>query len=176
MKKGKDCMSKKVKMTKDIVPEDFTLALAIVDLFPVLFFGGSMILIGTKLNSVLLITGAAICFWAGAAKVLWKVIVVTKKKNVWWLFVQMRIAIPIGFLVMIIAVIINIKGIYFATILTSILSVPSVVFFTLGIIGMVIMGVFASKLDSSNVKSNWIEQTTNLIAQGAIFVGILLLC
>ena len=129
--------------------------------------------VGIDSNSVI---GAIICFWAGAAKVLWKVIVVTKKKNIWWLFLQMRIAMPIGFLAMIIAVIINIKGIYFATILTSILSVPSVIFFTLGIIGMVLMGVFASKLDSSNVKSNWIEQTTNLIAQGAIFVGILLLC
>lgn len=35
-------MSDKVKMTKDIVPEDFTLSLAIVDALPVLFFGGSV--------------------------------------------------------------------------------------------------------------------------------------
>ena len=38
---------------------------------------------------------------------------------------------------------------------------------------MVLMGIFAAKLDSSDVRSNWIEQTTNAVAQAAIFVGIL---
>ena len=70
-------------MTKDTVPENFTLSLALVDALPVLFFGGSMILIGLLFKSVLFMIGALLCFWAGAAKVVWKVIVVTKKKNVW---------------------------------------------------------------------------------------------
>ena len=36
-------MSNKPKMTKDTIPENFTLSLAFVDALPVLFFGGSMI-------------------------------------------------------------------------------------------------------------------------------------
>lgn len=73
-------MSDKTKMTKNIVPEDFTLSLAIVDAMPVLLFGGSMILIGLLLGSILFLIGTLICFWAGAAKVVWKLIVVTKKR------------------------------------------------------------------------------------------------
>lgn len=44
-----------------------------------------------------------------------------------------------------------------------------------GILGMVLMMVFAFKLDNADVKANWIEQLTNGIAQAAIFVGLLLL-
>ena len=71
-------MSNKQGMTKDTIPENFTLSLALVDALPVLFFGGSMILIGLLFGSPLFLIGAALCFWAGAAKVLWKIIVLTK--------------------------------------------------------------------------------------------------
>ena len=76
-------MSDKPKITKDTVPEDFTLSLALVDALPVLFFGGSMILTALLFKSRLFLIGALACFWAGAAKVLWKIIVVKKKKNSW---------------------------------------------------------------------------------------------
>ena len=51
-----------MKMTKDTVPEDFTLSLALVDALPVLFFGASMILIGIMFASSLFILGAVLCF------------------------------------------------------------------------------------------------------------------
>ena len=143
-------MSNKPKMTKDTIPENFTLSLALVDALPVLFFGGIMILIGLLFGSPLFLIGAALCFWAGAAKVLWKIIVVTKKKNIWWMFLQMRIVMPIGFVLMILAVILN----------RSAIDLPA---------------VFAAKLDSADVRSNWIEQLTNAVAQAAIFTGILCL-
>ena len=168
-------MSDKPKITKDTVPEDFTLSLALVDALPVLFFGGSMILTALLFKSRLFLAGALLCFWAGAAKVLWKIIVVKKKKNIWWLFLQMRIVMPIGFALMLLSVILNRKAIRFAAVLTAVTSFPSVIFFALGILGMVLMGVFASRLDSSDLRSNWIEQLTNTAAQAAIFAGILLL-
>ena len=168
-------MSNKPKMTKDTIPEDFTLPLALVDALPVLFFGGSIILIGLLFGSPLFLIGAALCFWAGAAKVLWKIIVVTKKKNIWWLFLQMRTVMPIGFVLMILAVILNRNAIDLSAVFSAIVSLPSVIFFAVGVIGMVLMGVFAAKLDSSDVRSNWIEQLTNGVAQAAIFIGILLL-
>ena len=168
-------MSDKPKITKDTVPEDFTLSLALVDALPVLFFGGSMILTALLFKSRLFLIGALLCFWAGAAKVLWKIIVVKKKKNIWWLFLQMRIVMPIGFALMLLSVILNRKAIRFAAVLTAVTSFPSVIFFALGILGMVLIGVFASRLDSSDLRSNWIEQLTNTAAQAAIFAGILLL-
>ncbi len=168
-------MSNKPKMTRDTIPEDFTLSLALVDALPVLFFGASVILIGLIFKNALFLTGAILCFWAGAAKVLWKIIVVKKKKNVWWMFLQMRIAMPVGFSVMLLAVILNRNAIDLHTVLAAVLSLPSVVFFAIGALGMVLMGVFAAKLDSSDVRSNWIEQLTNAAAQAAIFTGILFL-
>ena len=162
-------------MTKNAVPESFALSLALVDALPVLFFGGSMILIGLLFGSPLFLIGAALCFWAGAAKVLWKIIVLTKKKNIWWMFLQMRIVMPLGFVLMILAVILNRNAINLSAVFAAIVSLPSVIFFAIGVIGMVLMGVFAAKLDSADVRSNWIEQLTNGVAQAAIFMGILFL-
>ena len=168
-------MSNKPKMTKDTIPENFTLPLALVDALPVLFFGGSMILIGLLFGNPLFLIGAALCFWAGAAKVLWKIIVVTQKKNIWWMFLQMRIVMPLGFLLMLLAVILNRKAIDLHAVFAAVVSFPSVIFFAAGLIGMALMGIFAVKLDSADVRSNWIEQLTNGIAQAAIFTGILCL-
>ena len=168
-------MSNKPKMTKDTIPENFTLSLALVDALPVLFFGGSMILIGLLFGNPLFLIGATLCFWAGAAKVLWKIIVVTKKKNIWWMFLQMRIVMPAGFVLMILAVIPNRNAINLSAVFAAVISLPSVLFFVIGVIGMVLMGVFAAKLDSADVRSNWIEQLTNGVAQAAIFTGILCL-
>ena len=168
-------MSNKPKMTKDTIPENFTLSLALVDALPVLFFGGSMILTGLLFGKPLFLFGAALCFWAGAAKVLWKIIVVTRRKNIWWLFLQMRTVMPLGFVLMILAVILNRNVINLPVIFTAVTSFPSVIFFAVGVTGMVLMGIFAAKLDSADVRSNWIEQLTNTIAQAAIFTGILFL-
>lgn len=168
-------MSNKPKMTKNTIPENFTLSLAFVDALPVLFFGGCTILIGLLFGSPLFLTGAVLCFWAGAAKVLWKIIVVKKKKNIWWLFLQMRIVMPLGFALMIFAVIMNRSAVNLPAVFAAIVSLPSVIFFAIGVTGMVLMGVFAAKLDSADVRSNWIEQITNALAQAAVFTGILFL-
>lgn len=162
-------------MTRDIVPEGFTLTLAFVDALPVLFFCASMMVIGRLFSSLLFLTGAMLCFVAGVAKVLWKVIVVLKRKNIWFLFLQMRILMPIGFCLMLISLIVKHSEISLAGIGAAFMSMPSLIFFVIGILGMVLMMVFAAKLDSSDVKANWIEQLTNGIAQAAFFVGLLLI-
>ncbi len=167
-------MAAKQKMTKDIVPEGFSLGLALVDAIPVVFFGLSFLLLGLKLSSVIFSLGALLCLFAGAAKVIWKIIVVFKKKNVWWLFLQMRILMPIGFLLMLAGFLLKLPVIDGMAVWTVLVGLPQVVFFALGVLGMVLMMVFAFTLDSSDVKSNWIEQTTNGVAQVFIFIGILL--
>lgn len=162
-------------MTRDIVPEGFTISLALVDALPVLFFCASMIVIGRLFSSPLFLIGALLCFFAGAAKVLWKVIVVLRKKNIWFLFLQMRILMPIGFALMLLSLIINRSEISIAGIGVALIHMPSCIFFAIGILGMLLMMIFAAKLDSSDVKVNWIEQLTNGIAQAAFFVGLLLM-
>lgn len=162
-------------MTRETIPEGFTLTLALVDALPVLFFCASMMVIGRLFSSLLFLIGAMLCFIAGAAKVLWKVIVVLKRKNIWFLFLQMRILMPIGFCLMLISLIVKRSEISLAGIGSAFMSMPSLIFFVIGILGMVLMMVFAVKLDSSDVKANWLEQLTNGIAQAAFFVGLLLL-
>lgn len=168
-------MSRRQKMTKDVVPEGFTLSLALVDALPVLFFCASMMVIGRFFSGSLFLIGAVLCFLAGTAKVLWKVIVVLKKKNIWFLFLQMRILMPIGFGMMLISLILHRSEISIAGMGAAFMRLPSCFFFLIGLLGMVLMMVFAVKLDSSDVKANWIEQLTNGIAQAAFFIGLLLL-
>jgi len=163
------------KIDKNTVPEDFTMGLALVDAIPVIFFGINAVLLGILFNSPLLIAGAILCFLAGAGKVIWKIIVATKKKNVWFLFVQMRAVMPIGFLLMIASIILLCRQAETKAILSGFIAMPSLIFFGIGFLGMVLMMVFAIKLDSSDVKSNWIEQLTNGASQIAIFVGLLLM-
>lgn len=163
------------KMTKDTVPQDFSLGLALVDAVPVLFFGATTIVAGTILESPLFVVGAVISFISGAVKVLWKIIEALKKKNIWWMFVQMRIAMPIGLLVLIAGFVSAIKHTDFSLLLHTVTSLPYIIFFTLGLLGMILMIVFAFTLDSSKPKSNWIEQITNGISQAMFFIGILLI-
>lgn len=163
------------KMSKDTVPQDFSLGLAAVDAIPVVFFGATAIVVGAILKSPLFIAGAVISFISGAIKVLWKIIAAVKKKNIWWMFVQMRIAMPIGLLVLIAGFISAIKTSALASLIHTAVSLPYIVFFALGLLGMVLMSVFAFTLDDSKAKSNWIEQITNGISQIMFFIGVLLI-
>lgn len=49
-----------------------------------------------------------------------------------------------------------------------------IVFLTMcAALGMILMCIFAFRLDSSDPRSNWIEQITNAIAQICIFAGLM---
>ena len=162
---------RKPAITRDTVPEGFTLSLAMVDAIPVLFFGATMLRIGALFHSVLFIIGAAVCFLAGAAKVAWKFIVVLWHKNVWCLFTPMRTCMPAGFALMLLSLILNAGRISLKGLRTAISTFPAAGFFLAGVLGMCLMSIFAKKLDSSSVKANWIEQLTNGIAQICFFIG-----
>lgn len=190
--------SNRPKMTKDVVPGDFTLGLVIVDAIPVLFFCASMVIAGLMFKSYLFVIGALMCLFAGACKVLWKLIVVLRQKNVWWMFLQMRILMPVGLVLMIAGGVMAGRGVSlgswagngagaaygatgsaaaavdFAEIWARMCSMPASLFFIVGLVLMVLMIVFAFTLDSKNVKANWIEQITNGVAQIAFFVGLLM--
>lgn len=163
------------KLTRGTLPENFTLTLALVDALPVLFFGGSCLQIARLFDSRLFLMGAALCLLAGAGKVLWKVLVATVRKNIWILNRQMRVLMPIGFLLMLTALILGRSRISLSGIAQAALTLPSAGFFGVGVLGMVLMTVFAFRLDGGDVRANWLEQITNGIAQACFFVGLLLL-
>ncbi|MBQ8083908.1 MAG: hypothetical protein IJ241_06985, partial [Clostridia bacterium] len=103
-----DKKEKKPKITKDMVPEGFTLSLAIVDAIPVLLFAAAIVILGIKAAfSPLILLGGFLIFLGGAIKVLWKVIVATKQKNVFWMYKQMGPVMGVGFLLLIIGCIVS---------------------------------------------------------------------
>ena len=151
------------KMTKDTVPEGVSVVMALVDLIPVVFFGLSAVRVGRLFQSALFVTGALICLLSGVVKVLWKLIAAVSRRNIWPMFVQMRIFMPVGFLLLLAALIAG-----------GICGFPACVFFALGALGMVCMCVFARRLDSSDPRANWLEQGVNALAQICIYIGLLL--
>ena len=166
----------KPKMTKDIVPCGFTPGLALVDAVPVVFFGISFILLGKMVESFWFFIGALLCTLAGAGKVLWKIIVAKSRKNIWPLFIQMRVLMPAGFLIMLLSIVCGDTSVRRYCLMLGCSSVPSLFFFIFSIICMVLMIVCAVKLDSSDFKSNWIEQIINSASQISFFIGLLIIC
>lgn len=163
------------KITKETIPQGFSLQLALVDFIPVIFFGVNAIIFGVIIKSPLVIAGAAIACISGVIKCLWKIIAALKQKNVWWMFLQMRIVMPIGMMVVILAAIFNSDKSVYPQMWQGILSFPECIFFGVGVFSFVLMTIFAFALDSKNVRSNWIEQITNSVGQIGFFVGLMLL-
>lgn len=97
-------------------------------LIPVIFFGLSAIRIGSLFHSTLFVIGAVICLVSGLVKVLWKLIAAVAKKNIWLMFVQMRIFMPIGFIVLITALIVDRANLNGSAILCRIAKFPLVHF------------------------------------------------
>ena len=55
----------------------------------------------------------------------------------------------------------------------SLFNITSIIFLILGLIGLVAMIICSIKLDSSDLKSNWIEESINSVTQLFIFIAIL---
>lgn len=155
--------------------ENFPLSLALFDALPVIFFSISVIIIAMNYRNVLFITGSILCTLAGIGKVVWKIIIAGTRKDIAILNRQLHITMPVGFLLIIIGIIMGAGNIDFNWLMTAILSFPAVIFFALTVIGMILMTIFAFRLDGTKLSSNWTEQITNAIAQGSLLAGILIL-
>lgn len=70
---------------KQNIPEDFPIALALVDAIPVLLFGISVLIMAGRLQNILFVVGASVITLAGCGQVLWKLILAVWKKNIQWL-------------------------------------------------------------------------------------------
>ena len=162
-------------MTKDTVPQNYTLGLEICDAVPVILFGLASWLLWRMTGSTVLLIGGVICFAAGLLKVLWKFIVVIQKKNVWPLFVQMRIGLPAGFMLMLIGFLIACFTKNMSLFWSGLLRPTPILFVIITILGMTAMIRCSAKLDLADPKANWIEQTCNTVAQGAFLVAMVVI-
>lgn len=162
------------RMTKDTVPEGFSVSMTLVDMLPVVFFGLSAMTAGRLFYSALFVAGALVCLLSGVVKVIWKLIAAVSRRNIWPMFVQMRILMPLGFLLMLAALIVDRAKLSLPAMLAGLTRFPACVFFAVGALGMALMLVFAFCRDSSNARVNWQEQTVNAIAQMCILIGLLL--
>lgn len=154
--------------------KEFTVALAAVDALPVLFFGAAAALLGLKLQSALFLVGAVLCLLAGAGKVVWKLLIALRGKDVVILGAQLRYVMPAGFLLMLLGAFLAERETVRA-LLHAAVRLPSALFFALTIVGMTAMVVCAKKFDRRDVRGNWIEQIINAAAQACAMIGVLLL-
>ena len=156
--------------------EKYTLGLVLFDLLPVIFFLFSGILIWKMYGHPLFLTGVIACFIGGLSKVIWKLIIVTGKKDMAIFNKIFRALMPGGFVLMLLAVIISActrGGSFLAAFWHGLTMMPAVIFFIAGIAGMCLMGYLGSHMDRS-ARSNWIEEATNAAAQLAILIGVVI--
>lgn len=160
-------------MDKNTVPQDYTLGLALFDSVPVILFGWACLELWRLTGSILVLIGGIICFTAGMLKVLWKIIVVIRKKNVWPLFVQMRIGMPAGFTLLLIGVVAACITKDLSAVGSALLHPIPVICLILYGVGIAAMIICGKKLDSADLRANWIEQSCNTVAQGAFLAAML---
>lgn len=156
------------------VPEGFTLAMAVVDCLPVLFFSISSFILAARFDSSLFRIGVILVILAGALKASWKFVIALKHKDVSILSRQMRITMPAGFLLVLMALFIDHSKWSLNAVFAHMVHVPAIIFFIFGAAGMALMTGLARSGNSRNAKQNWEEQIINSFSQFCIMLGILL--
>lgn len=150
---------------------DFTPALAVVDAVPVLFFGAAMVLAAGRFGSAAFGLGAAVITLAGCGKVLWKLLLALRQRNVAWLnrwFIPCQI---FGFLLVVLGLVLDGKNIVWA----QFIQLPAAGFFVLWLVGLGVMGWYRKTRFDNSLRANWTAQLINTAAQGALLLGVLLL-
>ncbi|MBQ2479308.1 MAG: hypothetical protein II510_07560 [Erysipelotrichales bacterium] len=165
----------KSTLTKDTVPAEYTVGLALFDAVPVILFLAACVLLWKMTGSVLVLAGGIVSFVSGMGKVLWKILVAVQKKNVWPLFVQMRFWMPAGLTLVLAGFLITCFTKDLSSFWEKALTALPILFFVLSLSGMTGMILCGAKLDPVKARSNWIEQGCNTIAQGAFFAAMALI-
>lgn len=153
--------------------EGFTVALALVDAIPVLFFGGSMLVISSIFDSTLFMIGAIVAVVGGLCQVTWKLILGWKKVNVPVLHLAFAPLLAGGGILMMLGLVLDHEKLNFPGMWAAVRSMPSLVLFIIGILALGLMVYFSKHMDQTSAKANWTEQITNAVAQGCIFFALL---
>ena len=151
--------------------ERFTLQLAAVDCIPVLLFSATAIVLAGKIGHPLFIIGAVLCVCAGLGKVIWKLILAMRERDIWVLGAQLRYVMPIGFLMIVGAS----QSETTSQLLRQTVKMPSILFFAAAGIGIILMFVCGKKFDRKDIRGNWIEEIINCFVQALVLAGVILL-
>ena len=154
-------------------PEGFSLAMALADCLPILFFSISSSVLAVRFASIFFRTGIFLVILAGAMKAGWKFVIALAGKDVSLLNRQMRFLMPSGFLLILLSLFADRERWSAAAILRHMISLPSLLFFLAGAAGILRLFYLARHLDGRDAKANWNEQLTNGITQLCILLGIL---
>ncbi len=153
--------------------EGFTVALALVDAVPVLAFAAGMGIVAARFGSPLFWAGAFLSILAGCCKVAWKLILGIWKKDLRWLnkpFVPMQAT---GFLLMLGAILLNIRKIPWGAVLTAVTGIPSILFFIGWVCLMGFMGWYRkNRFRHDDASSNWTAQLVNAAGQICLLLGV----
>lgn len=182
IKSGKKVTGENI--TEENITEEmgqFTWGLVLLDAVPVLVFLASCLIIYSMFGSPVFLAGAIASFAGGSAKVLWKLIVVLKKRDKRVLTKAFHILMPAGFGLMLLSIIVRtiidaaggdplktLSGLW-----NGLTMMPAGIFFLAGFAGMFLMGYLGSHMDGS-ARSNYIEEIVNTIAQLAMLIGVII--
>lgn len=154
------------------IPEGFTLSLALVDAVPVALFCASAAVFGTQVGSPLFVAGSVVAFLGGAGKVAWKLLIALAHRNVPILSRQMRIVMPVGFLLMVAGA--ATRWGEAAAVLARLAQMPSLALVLAWLACMCAMGHFAGHRNQASARDNWVEQLTNALGQACLLAALLL--
>lgn len=159
-----------MKRKKDPGVLEPTLAMALTDAVPVVFFGASAVLISLIYGSVLFCAGALLCVLAGLGKVAWKLIKAVSRRDIRLLFVQLRVLMPLGFLLIILSLFVD--GADFHAVWKNVTGFPCVILFAAGACGMAAMIILGTFADPGKICVNWTEQIVNTLSQLCFLLGV----
>jgi hypothetical protein len=154
--------------------EGFTVALALVDAIPVLSFGISMLIIGSRFDSGTFMIGAVLSVLGGCCKVAWKLILGIWKKDIRLLNKPFVPLMAVGFGFILGSLIGGFRKINWAGVLAAVFSFPSILFFAAWVSLMGFMGWYRKhKFSNDDAHANWTAQIINAIGQTCLLLGIL---
>ncbi|MDD6351680.1 MAG: hypothetical protein PUG16_04700 [Lachnospiraceae bacterium] len=154
------------------LPEGFTLSMALVDCLPVLFFCLASGILAYRFDSILFRIGILLVILAGAMKAGWKFVIALLHRDLRFLNRQMRYLMPIGFLLMLLALFVDRSRWSIKAVLSHITHFPSLFFFLLGFLGILFLIWLAGHQNNREAKANWKEQIVNSFAQACFLLGI----
>lgn len=161
---------------KEYMIDEISAKMALLDYVPVLFFAGCIFAVYLKLNNTIFLVGGILCTVAGLSKASWKLVLAQKNKNIFFLNRIFRIFMCIGFALICISIFLSWNLIEGEDLARAVTGFPQVIFFTITVIGMILMCVCAVKQDHSKKNSNWMEEIINTFSQGSLLIGVLISC
>jgi hypothetical protein len=162
-----------MKQNKSLYGNGFTVGMALMDFIPTALFFVGGILAFKQIYSPIFFSGIVITTLAGLFKASWKLIFSLSHRDIQILTKLFHILMPCGFILILLSIPFTPNT--WNTLLKEIITMPSLIFVILGCIGMAMMILFAVKLDGKKARSNWIEQSTNAIAQSFFVIALMLI-